>query len=142
MKTRSHGGGERPPIDPVQESYAALLVWFVRIALLGLFVSFALYATGLIPSTLDIAEVPDSWHLSAEAYAEATGGVTGWAWVRTLGEGRTLAFASLVLFPLGTLVMVTAATVLYLRNRVPAYAVITFLELIVLVVAATGVLQR
>lgn len=142
MSARRPAADARPPLDPVQDAYAGLLVWFVRVALLALFVTFVLYAAGVVPSELPVSEVPDSWHLSAEEYAAATGAPAGWAWIGALGEGRTLAFAALVLFPLGTLVMVTAAIVLYLRNRVPAYAVITLLELVVLVIAATGVLQR
>ena len=131
-----------PEVERTQQDYARMLVWFVRVALVTLFVGFVLYAAGVVPSRVEIAEVPEHWHLSASEYARETGGRQGWSWITELDEGRTLAFAALVFFPAGTIVLVLAAVVLYLRARVPVYALITFLEAVVLVIAASGLLVR
>ncbi len=129
-----------PPVDNVQLVYASLLMWFVRIALAALFVTFILYAAGLVDSAIDIADVPNRWHLSAGEYAVATQTEAGWSWIRSLDQGRTLSLASLVLFPAGTMVLTAVAVVLYLRNRLPAYALITFVQVAVFAVAASGLL--
>lgn len=129
-----------PLVDEVQLLYASLLVWFVRIALIALFGSFILYATGVVGSAIDITDVPDRWHLSAGEYVVATQTATGWSWLDSLDQGRTLSLAALVLFPAGTMVLTAVAFVLYLRNRLPAYALITFVQVVVFAVAASGVL--
>ncbi len=128
-------------IEPAQLSFASMLVWLVRIGLGILFVTFIVYASGLVPSVVTIADVPDYWHLSAEEYAERTNLEIGWAWVGDFEQGRTLVFAGLVFFPAGTMVLIGITVALYLRQKVPAYALIAFLELIVLIVAATGLLS-
>ena len=130
-----------PNIEPVQLTFASILVWLVRFGLGLLFVTFVVYASGLIPSILAIADVPDHWHLSSNEYAELTDLEIGWAWLGAFDQGRTLVFAALVFFPTGMMVLAAVTVVLYLRQKVPAYALIAFLELVVLIVAATGILS-
>lgn len=130
-----------PPVDEVQLVYASLLVWFVRIALVTLFATFILYAAGVVGSAIDIADVPNRWHLSAGEYAIATQTEAGWSWLGSLDQGRMLSLAALVLFPAGTMILTAVAVVLYLRSRLPAYALITFIQVIVFAVAASGVLS-
>ena len=128
-------------IEPVQQSFASMLVWLVRIGLGLLFVTFVIYAAGFVPSAVPLAEVPELWHLGATEYAARTNLELGWGWLTAFDQGRTLVFAALVLFPTGTMVLIGITAVLYLRHKVPAYALIALLELIVLVVAATGLLS-
>ena len=127
-------------IEPVQQSFARMLVWLVRIGLALLFLTFVLYAAEIVPSAIPLRDVPDLWSLSASEYVEQSGLETGWGWVSRISEGRTLVFASLVLFPAGTMLLIAVAGVLYVRHRVPAYALIAFLEVTVLIIAATGIL--
>lgn len=129
------------PGEAVQESYARLLVWLVRVGLALLFLTFLIYALGLLPAQVDLETVPQLWHLSAEEYIETTEKETGWNWVGSLNQGNVLVFGALVLFPAGTMLLLGVAAVLYFRKGVPAYAVISFLELLVLLVAAAGILS-
>ena len=50
--------------------------------------------------------------------------------------------AALALFPAGMVVLTAASALLYARDRVTAYGLISFVEVIVLLVAASGVLAR
>lgn len=127
--------------DSVQALFARLLSWLVRIGLALMFVSFILYVFGLVPSGIPVALVQDQWAHSADEFAAATGMQTGWNWVRDLLDGRALAFASLVIFPAGTIILTAAASLLYLRHKDKRYALIAALECVVLVVAATGLLS-
>jgi hypothetical protein len=127
-----------PTVEPVQQSFARMLVWLVSLGLALLFVTSVIYAAEIVPSGVTLQEVPQLWNLSASEYTEQSGGETGWDWVKRISEGRTLVFASLVLFPAGTMLLIGIAGILYLRHRVPAYALIAFLEVTVLIVAATG----
>ncbi len=119
-----------------------MLAWLVRAALAAVFVTFAIYVSGLRPTDVDVSAVTELWHLSAREYAEEAGRAVGWRWVSELSTGSTLVFASLVLFPAGAMLIDGIASILYFRNRVPAYGVITLLQFLVLLVGASGVLAR
>jgi len=135
-------GNPMPRIERTQADFARLLARFVSFALAALFLSFVLYATELVPSAVRISEVPTHWHLSAAEYAARTETRTGWNWLSQIGQGRTIAFAALALFPAGMVVLTAASALLYARDRVTAYGLISFVEVIVLLVAASGVLAR
>ena len=139
MSTIPHGPSEL--VDPVQLRYASIVVWYVRFALIALYLSFIVYATGFAPSALAVSEVPELWHLSARAYAETTTRPLGWGWLSSISEGRLLAFGALVLFPSGSVLMMAATSWLYLRHRSLAHATIAFLEFAVLFAGASGVLS-
>jgi MFS superfamily sulfate permease-like transporter len=129
---------EQPVIEPVQAAYAKALGVAVLIGFVLLFAGFALYASGALPSVTSIGEVPELWHLSAGEFAAQTSQELGWAWVRGLGQGDQLAFATLIYFPAATLILVVLAGILYARHRIRSYAIIALLEGLVLLVAATG----
>ena len=86
-------------VDPVQKSFAAALVWIVRIGLVAMAVTFVLYVSGSAPSAIPADEVADYWHLDSGEYRDATGGHQGWQWIRDIGDGSTLAFAAQHPFP-------------------------------------------
>jgi hypothetical protein len=128
-------------IDRVQLQYASLLSWLVRVGLALMFLAFAAYAIGIVPSRLDLRDVPDRWTLSSDEYIAQAGIESGWGWTGTIDDGRTLAFASLVVFPAGTMILIAIAVLLYLKDRSWIYAIIAGLETLVLVVAATGIIS-
>ena len=127
-------------IDPVQDQYANLLKWLVRIGLTLMFAAFAMYAFQVVPTGVSLEETADLWHLGATEFAAATGTELGWQWASSLPDARALALASLVLFPLGTMVLIAIAVVLYLQEKDYVFAAIAATETIVLVVAAIGII--
>ncbi len=131
----------RLTVDPVQLVYARMLMWVVRIALAAIFVTFVLYVGRVLPAVVDVAQVPEVWHLSARNYAAETGRALGWQWVRDLEQGPILVFASLILFPAGSMIVVGAASFFYLRAGRRTYALIAFLEFLLLAIAASGLLS-
>ncbi|MFW5743209.1 MAG: hypothetical protein ACOCW3_02215 [Spirochaetota bacterium] len=128
------------PVDVVQERYARVLSVVVVVDLVILGVGLLLYASGALPSSVTIGSIPELWHLSAEELTTLSG-TADWSWVETLGEGRSLAFASLVAFPASMIVMTAVATTLYLRHRRTTYAAISAAVLAVFVAAAIGLVS-
>lgn len=125
------------PVDPVQHTYARVLAVVVVLDLVFLAVGLLLYASGALPSSIEVGVVPDVWHLSAQELAAQIGDGTR-AWIESPGEGRSIAFASLVAFPASMIVMTGVAAVLYVRHRRLVYAAITLAVLVVFVAAALG----
>ncbi len=123
-------------IGRVSRTYAAMVGWLVSISLSALVAAFALYASGLLPSSLPVHAIPDLWHLSAAEYAAVTHRATGWAWIAQITDGRYLVYLTLVLFPAGTMLIVAIASPLYLNARAPLMALIALVEAAILLVAA------
>lgn len=115
-----------------------MVQWLVVTGLSLLVVSFALYVSGVLRSPVPVSELPDLWHLNSTEFTAAVGAGEGWTWLRSIGQGQSLALASLVFFPAATILVVFTASLLYLRRRNHWYAVIAGLEAAILVLAATG----
>jgi hypothetical protein len=136
MKTRS----DTILIEPAQALYATLLVWLVRIGLLGMAGLFVPYATGWIQAAIPISRVPEFWSMDATAYAQEMGVSTGWGWVSSLGDSGVLAFAGTIFFPVAATIAALAAAAFFARHRVLTYSWIALAEGVVLVIASTGIL--
>jgi hypothetical protein len=113
----------------------------MRIGFGALALSFAIYATGIVPAGIAPADLPRYWSLSAAEYVAATGAPTGWAWVARLGESDLLNFVGVAI--LGTVTIVCYARVLpaFWRAGERVLAVICIAEIAVLAVAAAGILD-
>ena len=138
-KTRTEVDRTIAEIGGVSKTYAMMLEWLVATSLALMIVTFALYATSVLPSAIGISRVPDLWHLNARDYAEATGRALGWSWLASLAEGRYLVYLSLVVFPAGTMLLVAIASPLYLRRRAPIMAALALAEAGVLLFASLSV---
>jgi len=113
-------------------------------ALIGLVlvtIIFALYVLGVVESRVPAREVASYWHLDAEGYAEETGIIPGWTFIHTLKYGENLSFGSLVFMALTVILCLSVMVVIFLRTRKFSFAVIVLLQIIVFVIAATGVVS-
>ena len=105
-------------------------------------VTFLVYVTGLAPASVAPDDVAGSWELSASEVRQERPTDHRWAWITSLGDATYLSFSALVLFPASTIALTVVAGVLYLRRRVSVYAVLAFCQAVVLIVAASGVVNR
>ncbi len=130
--------GGPPRNGDVEKRYAAILQWFVIGAFALLLASFVLFGAGILPAAVPAERVPELWGLSAREYSRETAFPTDWAWVRYLGNGDVLNLAALALIGAATPICFVALAVMYLRRRDYAYALMAFLVIAVLVIAASG----
>ena len=135
-----NSGSGTNQIEQAQVSYATLLVWLVRVGLVGMAGLFLPYATGLVAAAVPIAEVPMYWSMDATSYGQAMGVSTGWGWVGSLADSGVLAFAGIILFPASATLAALAAAAFFVRQRIAVYPLIALAEAVVLVIAATGIL--
>ncbi len=123
---------------PEQMLYAKILERGAALGLLMMIVSYILYVSGLITPTVPIETVAANWHLGIHDYLAATGSPTGWAWFGMLGTGDYMNFAGLALLALLTIVCYAVLIPGYLRCNDKAYTFFTIAEIIVLSLAASG----
>ena len=146
-----------PPPGPVlsaeaseeQLLYAKILATGMYVGLGILLTTFFLYVTGIMDPGVPIEELPNYWTLSAHEYLEAVnhdflhreGIVVGWGWVAVLGMGDYLNFVGIAFLAAVTIVCYAGILPNLIRKRDWIYGTIALLEVIVLTLAASGIVS-
>ncbi len=123
-----------------QVLYAKILNIGMLIGLVGLVVAFIIYFTGILEPLIPLEKVQSYWILSVHEYLEQSGIQAGWAWFGNLQFGDMLNFLPIAFLSLLTIVCYIAIIHGLIRKKDTAYVVIAVLEIIVLAVAASGIL--
>lgn len=120
--------------------YANILNVGMLIGLIGLAICFILYSTGILSPLIPLEEVSAYWQLSVHEYLEESGIKAGWNWIQNLNNGDMLNFLPIALLSLLTVVCYLAILPGLIRKKDTAYIILCILEVIVLAVAASGIL--
>jgi hypothetical protein len=124
-----------------QVLYANILNKGMMIGLLGLVVTFIIYGTGILKPLIPMEQIQQYWLLSVHDYLAASGIQTGWAWLGHLSSGDMLNLLPIAFLSLMTIVCYLAILPGLLRKKDTAYAVLAVLEVLVLLLAASGMLK-
>lgn len=143
---RSSNPGLTAEADPDQLLYAKILASGMYLGLGILLVTFLVYLTGALQPGIPIAELPRLWELSAHEYLVAVNEeflhrpeiVDGWSWMAVLGLGDYLNFIGIALLSAVTIVCYMGILPSLFRKKDIIYATIAVLEIIVLGLAASG----
>ena len=128
-------------VAPEQLKYATLLMYGAWSGILTLAVTFFLYVSGVLTSFIPPSQIPQYWGMKASDYLLATGAPHGFGWANMLGYGDYLNYIGLAL--LGTLTIAGYLILLpaYLKKKDMAYTAIVIIEVLVLSLAASGILK-
>lgn len=135
-------------VSEEQLLYAKILAAGMYTGLAILLATFALYLTGLLAPAVPIEHLPDYWTLNVDRYLEVVNArylgrdhaLEGWWWVTALGHGDYLNFVGIALLSTVTLVCFVGIVPTLLRKRDWIYVVLATTEVVVLALAASGVL--
>ncbi len=120
--------------------YANILVIGVWGGIALLFTTYFIYLAGLLPAHVDIALIPKIWGKGVDEYLALTQSPHGWGWVFLLGKGDFLNYLGFALLALMTLVCYTVLLKGYVTQKNWLFATIALLEILVLSLAASGLL--
>ena len=120
--------------------YSKILNTGMLFGLTGLVVTFILYASGILEPLIPLEKVQTYWILPVNEYLEKSGMQAGWAWFGNLQFGDMLNFLPIAFLSLLTIVCYIAIIPGLIRKKDSAYVVIAILEIIVLAVAASGII--
>ncbi len=130
-----------PSVTEEQLAYAQLLDGGMKVGLLGLVVTFLVYVSGLLPARIPVDDLPRYWSMPVKEYLAATGIHAGWGWLGLLGNGDFLNFVGIAFLAGVTLVCYLAIVTILLRKKDLVFAGIAVAEVVVLALAASGVLN-
>jgi len=124
-----------------QLAYATILDKGMKIGLLMLVISFIIYVTGILTPYIPVSDLPKYWGMSVHKYLEATGIHPGWTWLRLLGKGDFLNFLGIAFLAGVTAVCYVRIIPILFRKKDVAFGIIAIIEVVVLVLAASGLLK-
>ena len=129
-------------LQPSREQiiYANLLIIGVWAGLFMLVATYAIYLTGILPSHVELSIIPKLWGRGVNEYLEITHSPHGWGWVSLLAKGDFLNYIGLALLALMTIVCYLVLVRGYIRQKNWIFTVIALLEIVVLSLAASGIL--
>jgi hypothetical protein len=133
---------KKEDLQPSREQiiYANLLIIGVLAGLIILVTTYAIYVTGILPAHIDISLIPTLWGKGVGEYLEITHSPHGWGWVPLLAKGDFLNYIGFVLLALMTIFCYMVLVRGYIRQKNWIFTVIALLEIVVLSVAASGIL--
>ena len=140
---------DRKKASEEQLAYAGVLNVGMWIGLFLLVVTFIVYISGVLPSYVPIeklSEIPQGsnvqyWGMRAHEFNQAFNVPTGWGWTALVGKGDYLNFVGIAM--LGGLSILCYLVILpiLIKKKDRAYAVIAIVEVLVLALAASGILK-
>ena len=134
---------ERPEVKleagPEQLRYASILEKGMYFGLLILFVTFAVYASGIMKPYIPLDKVSSCWNMEVRDYLHHANVKAGWSWLGMLKYGDFINFIGIVILAGVTIICYRAIIPILLKNNDRAYAVLAFLEVLILGLAASGI---
>ena len=120
--------------------YANILNKGMLVGLLGLVITFIIYGAGILEPKIPLEQVQNYWVMPVSDYLQQTGIHAGWAWLGNLGYGDMLNFLPIAFLSLLTIICYLAILPGMMRKKDTAYVILIIVEVIVLAVAASGLL--
>ena len=124
-----------------QRAYATLLGYGMKTGLGMLVVTFLVYLSGLMPPHIPVEQLQNYWKLPVKEYLHATGIHPGWWWVTQLAKSDFLNFVGVAFLAGVTILCYLRIIPILLAKKDRVYATIAFVEVLVLSLAASGILR-
>ncbi|MCL6472209.1 MAG: hypothetical protein K6T91_05285 [Firmicutes bacterium] len=138
------GAPEKVSVSATEEQllYSKILDICMKIGLVGIVLSFIIYASGILPPKISIDEVISKWS-DAKTYntmLSENGIHHGWSWTQFYAHGDFLN-----LFPIAFLAGITilcylAIVPVLFKKKDAVYAVLAIVEVLILLGAASGLI--
>ena len=120
--------------------YANILIIGVWAGIFILAATYVIYLTGILPSYVELSVIPKIWGKGVGEYLEITQSPHGWGWLYLLARGDFLNYIGFALLALMTIVCYLVLVRGYIRQKNWIFTAIAVLEIVVLSLAASGIL--
>ncbi|MGD9216901.1 MAG: hypothetical protein PVJ84_18965 [Desulfobacteraceae bacterium] len=131
---------QSPKPSREQIIYANLLLMGMVAGIIVMMITYAIYLAGFLPPHVDLNVISANWGKGIHDYLEITHSPHGWGWAALLLKGDFLNYIGFTLLGLMTIFCYLVLVRGYLCKKDWIYAVISVLEILVLSLAASGIL--
>lgn len=126
--------------SPAQVRYANTLFYGACLGFALMLLTYALYVFGILEPQVPLDRLVTLWSGSAAEYRVASGIPNGWGWLSLIGKGDICNFVGIVVLAGLTIVCFIQLAVDFLRRKDHLMTTIALLEVLVLTLAASGIL--
>jgi hypothetical protein len=127
-------------MSPDQLAYADLLDVGVTIGRFVLGGMFIIYVFGFVEPKVPLSELPYYWSIPADQYSLLVGVGTGWSWLKLVGYGDYMNFLGIAFLVSLTGACYVGVLPFSLRRKDNSFSAILLLQVVVLLLAASGLL--
>jgi hypothetical protein len=125
---------------PEQVIYAKILNKGMLFGLVILFITFMIYAFGIMKPYMPVGQVSHFWAMNVHDYLHDAKIEAGWAWLGMLKYSDFLNFLGIAILAGVTILCYISIIPTLLKNNDKVYAALALLEVIILSLAASGIL--
>jgi hypothetical protein len=127
-------------VSPDQLAYADMLDTGVAIGRLALAGMFIVYVLEFIAPKVPLSELPQYWSIPADQYSRMVGVGTGWSWLKLIGHGDYMNFLGIAFLASLTVACYVRILPSSFRRKDYSFSAILMSEVIILLLAASGLL--
>jgi hypothetical protein len=124
-----------------QIAYARLLDKGMKVGMLALIITFIIYMSGILAPYVPVDDLPKYWGMPVKEYLHEAEIGYGWSWLGLVGKGDFLNFTGIAFLAGVTVLCYIAIIPILFRKKDTIYGVIAILEVLVLTLAASGILK-
>ncbi len=132
---------DKARVSEEQITYANVLNIGMWLGFAILCVTFLLYVFGVLPSFVPIEDLSKHWGKKVHQFNHDLHAPTGWGWLSLVSKGDYLNFVGIAMLAGLTIVCYLAILPSLLRKKDMPYVVIAIVEILVLTLAASGILR-
>jgi len=125
---------------PEQVVYANILEKGMLLGLILVVLTYVIYVLGFIKPFVSMEDIVTSWTMNVHDYLHKLHIEPGWAWLSRVGYGDFLNFVGIALLAGVTMVCFISVIPVLWRQKDRLYALLAFLEVVILGLAASGIL--
>lgn len=132
---------DKAKVSEEQITYANVLNVGMWLGFAILCVTFLLYVFGVLPSFVPIEDLSKHWGKKVHQFNHDLHAPTGWGWLSLISKGDYLNFVGIAMLAGLTIVCYLAILPSLLRKKDMPYVIIGIVEVLVLTLAASGILR-
>ena len=126
---------------PEQRLYANILFYLNLIGLFILLTGFTLYLTDVITPLVPLEDLPRFWSLSLDEYIKKSNMPTGWQWISKIGYGDIAPMLGIAVLASVTFMCYFVMLFQFLKRGVKTFALIVSIELLLILLSASNLVQ-
>jgi hypothetical protein len=127
-------------VSEEQVLFAKIMNKGMLLGLLSLAITFLFYCLDITDPLIPKEQITNYWVLPVNEYLAQSGIEAGWAWLGNIHYSDMLNFLPIAFLSLLTIICYISIIPSFIKKRDIAFTTIAVLEIIVLVVAASGIL--
>ena len=128
-------------VSPEQNRYANIVLVCSWAGIIIMLITFLLYMGGLFNPLVKPSDMPLYWGMNVHKYLQATHAPSGWNWLALINHADYLNLIGLAFLGSVSVIAYISLFVNYLRKKDFPYVIMVSLEIIVIVLAASGVFR-